>query len=164
MQAEIESRFVYSQVDLFASNLSARKLSFLETRPTQLGDGCSGTKLVSSIRTHPICFPSFSLYSKSFTQDRAEPSPYNDTCSASLSIIANNSQCSHHTSYGKSTTKCTKRDSSISDKENIKGSSLESFRDSLIDLGLSESATSLISSAKKAKFKLKLQFTLAKTG
>ena len=125
MQAEIESRFGHPQIDLFVSSLSARKLSFLETRPTQQGDGCSATKLVSSIRTHPICFPSFSLYSKSLTQDRTEPSPYNDPCSANLSIIANNSQCSYW---------------------------------------LSESATSLISSAKKAKFKLKLQFTQAKTG
>ena len=47
----------YPQIDL----LSARKLSFLETRPTQQGGWYNTTKLVSWIRTHPICFPPFSL-------------------------------------------------------------------------------------------------------
>ena len=42
-----------------------------------------------------------------------------------------------------------KKGSSISGKQNIKVSGLESFRKSLIDLGLSKSATSPISSARR---------------
>ena len=59
------------------------------------------------------------------------------------------SQTGHHTSHVKSTAKCTKGGSFISGKQNIKISGLESFREFLIDSTLSESATSLIYSARR---------------
>ena len=136
---------------------SARKLSFLETRRTQQGGECNTTKLVSSVRTHPICFPPFLLDSKSLRQNSTGPSSDNDTCGASLAnttlvpqtstII--NSQSKHHTSHAKSTAKCRKGGSSICGKQNIKISGLVSFKKSLTDSGLSKSATNLISSARR---------------
>ena len=136
---------------------SARKLFFLETRPTQQRGGCNATKLVSSIRAHPIWFPLFLPDSKNLTQNSTGTSSYNDTCGASLAnttLIPQgsttiNSQSNNHTSYAKSTAKCAKGGSSISGKQNIKVSGLESFWESLIDSGLSKSAASLISSARK---------------
>ena len=136
---------------------SARKLSFLETRSTQQGGGCNATKLVSSIRTHPIRFPPIILDSKSLTQNSTGPSSDNDTYGASLANITLvpqastiiNSQSNHHTSHTKSTAKCIKGGSSISGKQNIKVTGLESFRESVIDSGLSKSANSLISSARR---------------
>ena len=104
-----------------------------------------------------MCFPSFLLDSKSFTQDSTGPSSYNDTCSGSLAdtiLILQasttiNSQSNHLTSHIKSTAKCTKEGSSISDKQKLnKVSGMESFKESLISSGLSESATSLIFSAR----------------
>ena len=65
-----------------------------------------------------------------------------------------NSQSKHHISYPKSTAKCTNGASSISGKQNIKVCGLESFRESLIDSGLSESTTSLISSARRPSLNL----------
>ena len=134
---------------------TARKLSFLDTRATQRGGGCNATKLVSSIKTHPIGFSPFLLDSKSLTQNSIRPSLYDDTCSANLAdttlvrhastII--NSQSNHHTLYAKSTAECTKAGSSVSGKQNIKVNGLK--RESLIDSGLSESATTLTSSARR---------------
>ena len=40
---------------------SVRKLSFLDTRPTQQEGGCNATKLVGSIRTYAVRLPPFSL-------------------------------------------------------------------------------------------------------
>ena len=122
------------------SMLSARKLYFLETRPIQQGGGCNA-----------IYFLSFLLDSKIIAQDSTGLSSYNDSCNTSLAdatlvpqastII--NSQSNHHTTYAKSTVKFTKGDSSVSGKQNIKVRGLKSFRESLIDSGLLESATSL---------------------
>ena len=151
---------VWSSSDRFVcitSILSARKLSFLETRPIQQRGGCNATKLVSSISAHSIRFSPFHLDSKSLTQNSTGPSSDNDTCGASLanstlvpqtSTIINN-QSNHHTLHAKSTAKCTKGGSSISVKQISKVSVLESFRKPLIDSGLSKSTTSLISSARK---------------
>ena len=58
----------------------------------------------------------------------------------SQASIIINSQSNHHTT---STVKFTKGDSSISGKQNIKVRGLKSLRESLIDSGLLESATSL---------------------
>ena len=59
MQAEIESRFGHPQIDLFASNLSARKLTFLETRLTQQGDGSSATNWSAQLEHILYAFPPF---------------------------------------------------------------------------------------------------------
>ena len=90
-------------------------------------------------------------------RNSTERSLYNDTCSASLANTAlvpqdytiTNSQSNHHISLGKSTAKWTKGGLCISGKQNINVSGVESFRKFPIDLGLSDSATSLISSARR---------------
>ena len=146
---------------------SARKLSFLETRPIQQGGGCNATKLVSSIRAHSIRFPPFHLDFKSFTQNSTGPSSDNDTYGASLAnstlvpqtSTVINSQSNHHTLHAKSNAKCAKGGSSISVKQIIKVRVLESFRKSLIDSGLSKSATSLMSSARRPNSNLNYDLT-----
>ena len=94
-----------------------------------------------SVQLGHILVHHFLLDSKSLTQESTKPSSYNDSCSANLadtalvpqtSTIIDN-QCNHHTSYAKSTAKCTKKGSSISGKQNIKVSGLERFRESFID-------------------------------
>ena len=103
---------------------SARKRSFLETRPTHQGRGCNAIKLVSSFRTYPVPLPHFLLDSKSLTEDNTGPSSCNDTCSTNLSdttLVPKAStiidgQSNHHTSYAKSIAKWTKAGSSISGK------------------------------------------------
>ena len=137
--------------------LSARTLFFIETRSTQQRGGCDATKLVSSTRAFPIRSPPFLLDSKSFTQNRTVASSRNDTCSASLAnttlvpeastIIV--SQSNNYILHATFTAKCRKGSSTISGKQNIKVTVFESFKESLIDWGLLESTTSLISSAKR---------------
>ena len=103
---------------------SARKSSFLETRPTQQGGGCNATKPVSSIRINPICSLPFLFNSRSFTQYSTGPGSYNDTCKGSLAgtiLIPQastniNNQSNHHTSQTKPTAKYTKGGSFISGK------------------------------------------------
>ena len=152
----IKSRFGHPLVDLLASHLYHQLEKFFSWRPDPHNKGVDAMQQKWSVQVrHISAFPPSSI--PRVLQKIVHRSLCNGTCSANLADTALvpqaftilKSHFNYHTSYTKSTANWTKGGSSISSKQNIKVTSLESFRESIIDSWLSESATSLTSRARR---------------
>ena len=123
----------------------------METRSVQSGNGCSAENLVQSI---PLCFPTFFSDKQGFKKNSAGPNKKNVDCifhMAVSSMVSNsfenvNRETTSFTTQPTSSFEPTGSDTSINNKQNIKISGLEDFRQRQVETGISERASNLFSS------------------
>ena len=115
----------------------------MKTRPIQSGNGCNAVNLVQSV---PLCFPTFFNDKQCLKKDSSGPSEKNVDYSSHMavsSMVPNPSENVNRetTSFATpptSSIKPTGSDTSINNKQNIKISGLDGFRQRLLATRISE--------------------------
>ena len=126
----------------------------MKTRPIKSGNGCNAVNLVQSV---PLCFPTFFNDKQCLKKDSSGPSEKNVDYSSHMavsSMVPNPSENVNRetTSFATpptSSIKPTGLDTSINNKQNIKISGLDGFRQRLLAARISERASKLISSTRR---------------
>ena len=126
----------------------------METRSIQSGNRCNAANLVQSV---PLCSPTFFNDKQGLKKDRTGPNKVNVDCSfhmAVSSIVSNpsenvNRQTTSFTTTPTSYIKQPGSDKSIDNKQNIEISDLNGFRQRLLETGILERTSKLISSTRR---------------
>ena len=138
----------------------------METRSIQSGNKCNAANLVQSV---PHAFPPFSMINKvlrKIAQDQVKRVLIVAPTWQSQVLVPNpsenvNRKTTSFTTPPTSSIKPPCSDTSINNKQNIKISGLDSFRQRLLATGISEGTSKLFSNT---RFIIKLQFILVKVG
>ena len=126
----------------------------METRSIQSGNGCNAANLVQSV---PSCFPTFFNDKQGLKKDRPGSNEKNVDCNSHMAVsgmVPNPSENVNRetTSFATPPTSSIKlpgSDTSINNKQNIKISGLDGFRQRLLATGISERASKVISSTRR---------------